>query len=209
MKKLVFLLMLVSTSVFGQVEQGVLIGGGVGFPLQDGAVYMTTPHYGYNNDVKMNGMLGYRFRFLAKQKFFIDLDASIGFQRMQAYKYKALILGDIDKTPEGDYVIPPGKSFTDFIMPISVSASWNYRFTNKFHIGLGIAPTLYAQPKAAFDLGVLAKAGYRVSNHCELSLSYQYGCLNTLKHFNDGASLGRKGHLSDLMFSVYVPFRLK
>ena len=128
---------------------------------------------------------------------------------MQVYKYKALLLGDIDKIPEGDYVIPPGESFTDFIMPISIAASWNYRLTDKFHFGLGVTPTLYVQPQAVFDLSVMAKVGYRLSKHCELGLSYQYGCLNTLKHFNDGPALGRRGHLSDLMLSVYIPFVVK
>lgn len=176
MKNILYIFLFISTTVFGLSEHGLLVGAGVGFPIQDGSVYMTTPSYGYNNDVKANGMLGYRFRFLANQRYFIDLDASLGFQWMQVYKYKALLLGDIDKTPEGDYVIPPGKSFTDFIMPISVAASWNYRLTDKFHFGLGVAPTLYVQPQAVFDLSIMAKTGYRLSKHCELGLSYQYGC---------------------------------
>lgn len=209
MKKILFLLLLVSSSVFAQTEHGLLIGTGAGFPMQDGSVYMATPSYGYNNDVKINGMLGYRFRFLPRQKHFIDLDATIGLQWMQVYKYKALLLGDIDKIQNGDYVVPPGKSFTDFIMPISVAGSWNYRLSNKFHFGLGVIPTLYVQPQAVFDLSVMAKVGYRVSKRCELGLSYQYGCLNTLKHFNDGPALGRRGHLSDLMLSVYIPFVIK
>lgn len=209
MRNILYILLFFSTTVFAQTEHGLLVGAGVGFPIQDGSVYMTTPSYGYNNDVKANGMLGYRFRFLANQRYFVDLDASLGFQWMQVYKYKALLLGDIDKTPEGDYVIPPGKSFTDFIMPISVAASWNYHLTDKFHFGLGAAPTLYVQPQAVFDLSIMAKAGYRLSKHCELGLSYQYGCLNTLKHFNDGPALGRRGHLSDLMLSVYIPFVIK
>ena len=102
-----------------------------------------------------------------------------------------------------------GKSFSEFIMPISVSASWNYKFTDRFHAGVGVAPTLYVQPQAVFDVAVLAKVGYRVSEHCELGLSYQYGCLDVMKHFNDGPALGRQGHFSDLMFSVYVPFSVK
>ena len=81
--------------------------------------------------------------------------------------------------------------------------------TDKFHFGLGVAPTLYVQPQTVFDLSIMAKAGYRLSKHCELGLSYQYGCLNTLKHFNDGPALGRRGHLSDLMLSVYIPFVIK
>lgn len=208
-RHLLFLLLLVSISVSAQVEHGLLIGGGVGFSMQDGSVYMTTPHYGYNNDVKVNGMLGYRFRFLSKQKFFLDLDATVGFQGMQVYKYKALLLGDIDRIPEGEYLIPPGESFTDFILPISVAASWNCRLSDKFHFGLGAVPTLYVQPQAVFDLSVMAKIGYRLSKRCELGLSYQYGCLNTLEHFNDGPALGRRGHLSDLMLSVYIPFTIK
>lgn len=85
----------------------------------------------------------------------------------------------------------------------------NWRFTKKFHLGVGIAPTLYVQPQAVFDLSVMAKVGYRLSKHCEFGLSYQYGCFNTLKHFNNGLANGRRGHLSDLMLSVYVPFVLK
>ena len=91
-------------------------------------------------------------------------------------------------------------------MPISVAASWNYHITEKFYFGLGIAPTLYVRPQAVFDLPVLAKVGYRVGKYCELALSYQYGCLDVLKHFNKGAANGRKGHFSDIMVSVYIPF---
>lgn len=209
MKNILYILLLISTTVFAQTEHGLLVGGGVGFPMQDGSVYTPNPHYGYNNDIKVNGMLGYRVRFLSKQKSFFDLDATVGFQGMQVYKYQAALIGDIDKTPEGEYVIPPGESFTDFILPISVAASWNYRLSDKFHFGLGVVPTLYVQPKAVFDLSVIAKIGYRLSKRCELGLSYQYGCLNTLKHFNDGPALGRQGHLSDLMLSVYIPFTIK
>ena len=77
-----------------------------------------------------------------------------------------------------------------------------------FHLGAGLAPTLYVSPNPVFDLGVLAKFGYRVCKHLELGLTYQYGCLNTLKHFENDGKAGRRGHLSDLMFSVYVPFHL-
>ena len=210
MKKVLFLLLLISSSVFAQkVEHGLLVGGGVGFPMQDGSVYSPEPRYGYNNDVKGNGMIGYRFRFLPQQQSFIDLDATIGFQGMQVYKYKAAQLGDIDKVKPGDYVIPPGESFTDFIMPISVTATWNYRITDKFHAGFGASPTLYVQPQTVFDVSIVAKLGYRISKRCELGLSYQYGLLDVLKHFNDGPAMGRRGHFSDLMLSVYVPFSIK
>ena len=158
MNKLLFLLLLISSSVFAQkVEHGLLVGGGVGFPMQDGSVYSPEPRYGYINDVKGNGMIGYRFRFFPQQQSFIDLDATIGFQGMQVYKYKAAQLGDIDKVKPGDYVISPGESFTDFIMPISVTATWNYRITDKFHAGVGASPTLYVQPQTVFDVSIVAK----------------------------------------------------
>ena len=35
MKKILFLLLLVSTSTFAQIEHGLLVGAGVGFPLHD------------------------------------------------------------------------------------------------------------------------------------------------------------------------------
>ena len=206
MKRLVFLLMLVSTSVFGQVEQGVLIGGGIGFSMQDKQnIVPPSEELQFDHNLKGIGSVGYRFRFLPAQKSFYDLDLTVGFQGMSTRKGSPFYSNE----KGAGYVNGEDNKFSEFIMPISIAGSWNYRLTDKFHVGLGIAPTLYVQPKAVFDLGVLAKVGYRVSNHCELSLSYQYGCLNTLKHFNDGASLGRKGHLSDLMFSVYVPFRIK
>lgn len=113
------------------------------------------------------------------------------------------------KVEDGIYVSKKADVFDEFVMPISVAASWNWRFTKKFHLGVGIAPTLYVQPQAVFDLSVMAKVGYRLSKHCEFGLSYQYGCFNTLKHFNNGPANGRRGHLSDLMLSVYVPFVLK
>ena len=203
----IFLLLLISTTTFAQTEHGLLIGGGVGFPMQDSRKSdWNTSNLGYNHDLKGNGMIGYRVRFLPERKSFFDLDATIGFQSMSTYQYSPFFEGDGDGNYGGG---KDGKSFTDFIMPISVAASWNYRLTDKFHFGLGVTPTLYVQPQAVFDLSIMAKVGYRLSKHCELGLSYQYGCLNTLKHFNDGPALGRRGHLSDLMLSVYIPFVTK
>jgi len=199
-----------------KVEHGALVGIGLGFPVQtdtpydefaDGKISLEeyATYYGYDNNVKLNGSIGYRFRFLTERRYFFDLDATIGFQRLEAYKRKVYVTGVTDEDEAGI----PGKSFREFVMPISLSASWNYKFTDKFHAGLGVAPTLYVQPQAVFDLAVLAKVGYRVSKHCELGLTYQYGCLDVLKHFNEGPALGRRGHLSDLMFSVYIPFVIK
>ena len=218
MKKLLFFLCLfLSFSLSAQkVEHGALVGIGLGFPVQtdtpydkfaDGKISLEeyATYYGYDNNVKLNGSIGYRFRFLTERRYFFDLDATIGFQRLEAYKRKVYVTGVTDEDEAGI----PGKSFREFVMPISLSASWNYKFTDKFHAGLGVAPTLYVQPQAVFDLAVLAKVGYRVSKHCELGLTYQYGCLDVLKHFNEGPALGRRGHLSDLMFSVYIPFTIK
>lgn len=207
MKKILFLLLLVSTSVFAQVEHGLLVGGGVGFPMQDNQkIVPPSDDLVYDHDLKGNGMIGYRFRFLPEQKFFYDLDVSLGFQGMSTYKYSPFLTSNGN---DGHYDGGKGKSISEFIMPVSVAASWNYKLSDKFYIGLGAAPTLYVRPQVVFDLSVLAKVGYRVSQHCELSLSYQYGCLNTLKHFNHGSANGRTGHLSDLMLSVYIPFTIK
>lgn len=208
MKKILLLLFLfVSASLFAQAEHGILVGGGIGFPMQDSKqLNWNTSDLHYNHDLKGNGMIGYRIRFLPQHKSFFDLDATIGFQGMSTYRYSPFY----EEDGEGNYVGgKDGKSFSEFIMPISIAASWNYRLTDKFHVGLGVAPTLYVQPQAVFDLSVMAKVGYRISKHCELGLSYQYGCLDVLKHFNDGPAYGRRGHLSDLMLSVYIPFALR
>lgn len=212
MKKILFLLLLVASTVSAQeVEHGALIGGGIGFPMQDKGEIVSPPsdNLNYNHDLKGNGMIGYRFRFLPANKSFFDLDVTMGFQGMSGYKYSPYFVS-CDKDGDFDCAYSPeGKSFSEFIMPLSITASWNYKFTDRFHAGVGVAPTLYVQPQAVFDVAVLAKVGYRVSKHCELGLSYQYGCLDVMKHFNDGPALGRKGHFSDLMFSVYVPFSIK
>lgn len=208
MKKLLFLLLLVSTSVFAQkVEHGMLVGATLSIPMQDNSKIESEDDFGYNHDLQGGGMIGYRFRFLPERKSFFDLDVTIGFQGMGTYKYSPFYnsVGEDNSSA----VSLGGEHFSEFIMPISITASYNYRITDKFHVGLGVAPTLYAQPQAAFDFGILAKIGYRVLPRCEVGLSYQYGCLDVLKHFNDGPALGRRGHLSDLMLSVYVPFSLK
>ena len=169
MKKLFFLLLVIfSTSAFAQkVEHGVLVGGGIGFPMQ--------------HNLKGNGMIGYRLRFLSQRKHFFDLDLTIGFQGMSTQKYVPFL-----SKQDGTYTGNEGDEFSEFVMPVSIAASWNYRITGKFFFGLGMAPTLYIRPQAVFDLPVLAKVGYRVGKHCELALSYQYGCLDVLKHFNKG-----------------------
>lgn len=210
MKKVLFLLLLISSSVFAQkVEHGILAGASLGFPLQDKNETPAPPvsdFFLYNNDLFGGGMIGYRFRFLPEQKTFFDLDLTAGFQSLGALKYKPYMNGG---DPNNGYGHFDGEDINDFLLPIAVTATWNYRFTDKFHAGLGVAPKLYVQPHAAFDLSVVAKMGYRVCKHFELGLSYQYGCLNVMKHFNDGKSQGRKGHLSDLMLSVYIPFSVK
>lgn len=210
MKKILFLLMsLMSISVSAQkLEHGALIGGNIGFPMQDKEESITpsSDNMSYNHDLKGGGTLGYRFRFLPVSKSFFDVDITMGFQGMSTYKYSPYY----ESNGNGDFATgKDGKSFSEFIMPLSLSASWNYKFTDKFHAGLGVAPILYVQPQTVFDLAVLAKVGYRVSKHCELGLTYQYGCLNVLKHFNEGPALGRRGHFSDLMLSVYIPFVIK
>ena len=210
MKKLLFFLCLFfAISVSAQkVEHGALIGGSIGFPMQDKGESVTPPsdNMSYNHDLKGGGLLGYRFRFLPVSKSFFDVDVTMGFQGMSTYKYSPYYESD----GNGNFATgKDGKSFSEFIIPISLSASWNYKFTDKFHAGLGVAPTLYVQPQAVFDLAVLAKIGYRVSKHCELGLTYQYGCLDVMKHFNEGPALGRRGHFSDLMLSVYIPFVIK
>ena len=186
------------------MEHGILIGGGLGIPMQDNKQLIPpTNELRYDHNLKGNGMIGYRFRFLPERKSFFDLDIRVGFQGMSTYKYVPFYSQESNNhyTNTGE-----GKEFSEFIMPISVAASWNYHITEKFYFGLGIAPTLYVRPQAVFDLPVLAKVGYRVGKYCELALSYQYGCLDVLKHFNKGAANGRKGHFSDIMVSVYIPF---
>lgn len=184
MKKLFFLLLVIfSTSAFAQkVEHGVLVGGGIGFPMQDSKQLIPpTNELRYDHNLKGNGMIGYRLRFLPQRKHFFDLDLTIGFQGMSTQKYVPFL-----SKQDGIYTGNGGDEFSEFVMPISIAPSWNYRITEKFFFGLGIAPTLYVRPQAVFDLPVLAKVGYRVGKHCELALSYQYGCLDVLKHFNKG-----------------------
>lgn len=89
MKKVLFLLLLITTSAFAQVEHGLLVGVGVGFPLQDDWKQTTwgdKSNLDYRNDYKLNSMIGYRFRFLPEQKFFYDLDMTMGFQKMETVK---------------------------------------------------------------------------------------------------------------------------
>lgn len=208
-KKLVALFLLCAASLSAQkVEHGVLAGASLGIPLQDKSdyIFFWVPDYScYNHDLFGGGTVGYRFRFLPGQKMFYDLDLSVGFQSMGGHYYEPGYYGD----GNGNYYMKDVKSFSEFVLPFSVTASWNYHLTDRFHLGAGVSPTLYASPQAVFDLGLVAKAGYRVCDHFEVGLSYRYGCLNVLKHFNDGPAMGRRGHLSDLMVSFYVPFRAK
>ena len=39
------------------------------------------------------------------------------------------------KKKNGEFVGAEGKSLHEFIMPISISGSWNYRFSDKFYGG--------------------------------------------------------------------------
>ena len=214
MKKLFFFLacMLLSNAAIAQVEHGALVGGNAVFPIQDGRKLsgdwaQEQAKYSFQNWVRPQITVGYRFRFLPREKFFYDLDIRAGFQWTDSHHYN-YYLGFIPDGNGGYLAGSDHTGFHEFLLPISISASWNWQFGKGFHLGAGLAPTLYVSPNPVFDLGVLAKFGYRVCKHLELGLTYQYGCLNTLKHFENDGKAGRRGHLSDLMFSVYVPFHL-
>ncbi len=198
-----------TVAAFAQIEHGVLVGAGAGFSMNDDPIYTPDPCFGYNNQVKINSMVGYRCRFLMKSKNFIDLDATIGFQWMEVYKFTGNQIGDFENVPPGEYVTPPGHTFTDYIMPLSVTASWNYQMTDRFYTGVGVLPILYIQPQTVFDLAFQARIGYKVSRRLELGLSYHYGVLDVQKHFNNGPAMGRRGHFSDLTLSAYIPFSIK
>lgn len=214
MKKILFFLacMLLSNAAMAQVEHGALVGGNAVFPIQDGRKFSgdwetEQAKHSFQNWVRPQITVGYRFRFLPREKFFYDLDIRAGFQWTNSHHYN-YYLGFIPDGNGGYLAGSDHTGFHEFLLPISISASWNWQFGKGFHLGAGLAPTLYVSPNPVFDLGVLAKFGYRVCKHLELGLTYQYGCLNTLKHFENDGKAGRRGHLSDLMFSVYVPFHL-
>lgn len=202
-----------------KIEHGALVGVGAGFALQDDIKLsdwnmseIQRGIYGYDNWVKPDGLVGYRIRFNPEMKSFYDLDLTVGIQRMKSNKYNST--GGEYYTSEKEYGTPiyssqNGKTFKQFYMPISITGSWNYKISSKFFMGAGVSPSLYVSPNVAFDVAIMAKMGYRIGKRCELGLSYQYGCLNVMKHFNEGNSKGRRGHLSDLMFSVYVPLSKK
>lgn len=102
MKKLFFLLLVIfSTSAFAQkVEHGVLVGGGIGFPMQDSKQLIPpTNELRYDHNLKGNGMIGYRLRFLPQQKHFFDLDLTIGFQGMSTQNTCRSFLNKTALTP--------------------------------------------------------------------------------------------------------------
>ena len=217
MKKILFFFacMLLSNAAIAQVEHGALVGANLVFPLQDSRKTYSTleenkQNYTFVNSTRPQFTVGYRFRFLPQEQFFYDVDIRAGFQWTNSHHYN-VYLGGVTEYGDGSFSYienEDNRQFSEFLIPLSVSASWNWHISKRFHVGAGIAPTLYVSPNAVFDLGVLAKVGYRVSKHLELGLTYQYGCLNTLKHFENDGKAGRRGHLSDLMLSVYVPFHL-
>lgn len=127
-RRLVATLFLVSICIssFAQVEHGLLVGAGVGFPLQDSWQQTTwgdKSNWSYRHDYKLNSLIGYRFRFLPEQKFFYDLDVSMGFQKMETTKSFPYLETTGNGSVSGGLDV-----FDEFVMPISVSASWNWRF---------------------------------------------------------------------------------
>ena len=149
---------MVSTSTFAQIEHGLLVGAGVGFPLQDSwkrTTWGDESNWSYRHDYKLNSMIGYRFRFLRNRNSFM-----IWILRWDFRRWKTKYFPYYESIEDGIYVSKKADVFDEFVMPISVAASWNWRFTKKFHLGVGIAPTLYVQPQAVFDLSVMAKVGY-------------------------------------------------
>ena len=127
MKKVLFLLLLITTSAFAQVEHGLLVGAGVGFPLQDGwkeTTWGDKSNLDYRNDYKLNSMIGYRFRFLPEQKFFYDLDMTMGFQKMETVKSSRYL--SYEGMEGGSHIFKGGtETIDELCMQHSVAASCN------------------------------------------------------------------------------------
>ena len=177
MKKLFFFLacMLLSNAAMAQVEHGALVGGNAVFPLQDEqkSFYWVNPSetYTFQNWVRPQITVGYRFRFLPKERFFYDLDIRAGFQWTETHHYNPYY-GYVWVGEEGSfgYVADEhNRSFHEFLVPISISASWNWQFGKGFHLGAGLAPTLYVSPNPVFDQVSRARADLpiRLPEHAE------------------------------------------
>lgn len=144
--------------------------------------------------------MGYKFRIEPRpNKIFYDIDINLGFKHLSHRYY---FFEQINDSSSASY----GQDGPIDYLYTSLNASFNYRISEKAHLGLGIEPTFYyedgrsANNGFSFDLPATAKVAYDLGL-LEISLAYKYGMLRTVK-----SDIVKFHHLSDWQIGLFIPF---
>ena len=187
-------------SGMAQVRHGLLFGAGIGFEN----LKMDTKSADYLNGIRWNDEydynlhLGYRFRFeeAEKGKWFFDVDPLMRLQKLKSYTFYP---------EEKDKLYSEMSVETnDLNFQIALSVSANYKVFKELYVGAGIEPMANIVTNGKhFDIPVVGKIGYNIGNKIDIALVYRQGFLNTV-----GKDIYKRGRLSDLGVSIFVPFRV-
>ncbi|MDR0748338.1 MAG: hypothetical protein LBF62_02050 [Tannerellaceae bacterium] len=207
MRKNIFLLtaLFISLYVSSQVDvkSGLIAGSG------SGSLYDTEfkPSFDMNeiNYKAPDVALGYRFRLQPSGKrFFYDADILVGLKRFDYARYVGLFSPEDNKLS-----LTPIDVYKHSYFHLTLGASWNYRFVDKWYAGVGINPTLYAAKGRKRDNSL---TGYSFDIPAALKLGYDFGCVDVSFNYAYGFSnvshsdYITKARLRNWQIQFFIPF---
>ncbi|MDR0431447.1 MAG: hypothetical protein LBH58_13375 [Tannerellaceae bacterium] len=202
----IFLLaaLFVSLHVSSQVEvkSGLIVGSGSG-SLYD-AKFKPSSDMNEINYKAPDAALGYRFRLQPSGKrFFYEVDILAGLKRFDHARYVGLFSKDNESS------LIPLDVYKHNYFHLTLGASWNYRFVDKWYAGVGINPTLYAAKGRKHDNRL---TGYSFDIPAVLKLGYDFGCVDVSFNYAYGFSnisqsdYITKARLRNWQVQFFIPF---
>ena len=215
MKKIILLFfILISTdSTFAKLKSGLLISGGTFGSISNVASgddlfvnEILSLGGGFSSKYHFNAALGYKFKLESAQAHFYDIDWFIGMKKFSCdFTYYEMTPND----PINPYIFK-GKSIENFYYFTSIAFSYNYKFTDKIYLGIGIEPTIYffeneyEEPGRIyswkFDVPLSMRIGYNWS-FIGVALNYKIGLANPLASMDF-----RSGNINEFQLQLFIPF---
>lgn len=201
MKKCISLLfLLISLNASAQLRTGLLVGGGLGFERNVSSYVLdeeeTQSLVRYSSDYQFDFQLGYRFRFESQKnkRLFYDVDILLNAKVFKDVKHYYSAKGEDTGSVTGH----------DVNGALALSPSINYTLIKGLYAGMGVEPTFYlASEGKKFDIPLVWKVGYNINNKIDFAINYRLGFSNSMN-----SQYYKKGQVSDLNISVFVPFTL-
>lgn len=188
-----------------KLQTGLLVGGGLGFEhnltpdLSHSDIWQEKEYMlEYKYEYQFGASLGYRFRIEngKNNRLFYDIDLLLDAKVFKNTKSYYL-----------DHEIASRVTAHDANLAFSLSPSVNYKLIKGLYAGIGIEPTWYMIPTTdgkKFDIPLIWKVGYNINNRIDFAINYRLGFINVVDD-----RIYKKGHISDLNLSIFIPFTLR